>query len=112
MHYDIEGYEAIDLTPDMSKMWGTVLRGLREKRENFLYAACSELKDIEYTNDTIEIYCKDDMTFELLKKNIKKIESIAGKGIINIYKKKVHTKHNQQIIDGLKGLFGDRLTVR
>lgn len=104
--------EDIDLTPDMSKVWGSVLKGLRESDESMVYAACSELKNIEYTSDTIEIYCNDDALYNLLKKYKGTIEKFAGKGCVNIYQKRATVKCNKQLINGLAKIFGDKLIIK
>ena len=104
--------EDIDLTPDMSKTWGTVLKGLRESGENMLYAACSEIKNIDYTQDTIEIKCKDESLYTLLTKHKPKLEKLAGSGCVNIYKPTDNTNGKKHIIDGLTRLFGDKLVIK
>ena len=115
MHHTIDfNYqnEDIDLTPDMSKVWGSVIKGLRESGELVAYSACSELKNIEYTSDTIEIYCNNDALYNLLKKYKPTIEKFAGKGCVNIYLKRPNQKNNKAVIDGLTRVFGDKLVVK
>jgi len=79
-----EGGEDIDLTPDMSRVWGQVLRGLRESGETMLYAACADLGTVDYTRDTIEITCKDDPLYNLLTKHKAALEKFAGAGCVVI----------------------------
>lgn len=110
--YDIlENTHDLDLTPDMSRAWGQVIRGLRENGEIIIHAACLDLNTVEYTQDTIEITCKDDVTYNILKKNIEKLEKHAGKGCINIHKQKKQTPE-KDVISGLKEIFGDKLTIQ
>jgi len=105
--------EDIDLTPDMSRVWGGVLKTLRESGETMLYAACSEIKNqnIAYNLDTIDIKIKDDYLYNLIIKNKSKIDKIAGVGVVNIYKQKDVITNKTKIIDGLKQLFGGKLTI-
>ena len=96
------------LNPDMSKEWGKILRGLREGGETMLYAACSNLSDVYFTDDTIEITCQDDATFKLLTKHRDKLGSN-----VNIHKNKPSAIMNKtEIIDKLEGIFGDKLVVK
>lgn len=104
--------EDIDLTPDMSRVWGKVIKGLREKGENVLHAVCADLNTVDYTRDTVEITCKDDAVYELLVKHKKKLEEFSGAGVINIHKKKESVKGNMEVIAGLTELFGDKLTIK
>ena len=103
--------EDLDLTPDMTKTWGKVIRGLRESGEHMLTAVCAELNTVDYTNDTIEVNCKDESTYNLLVKHKDKLEKFAGLGCVNVHRQ-VTQKSNQELITGLTNIFGDKLTVK
>ena len=110
---DLDDFENddLDLTPDMSRVWGQVLRGLRESGETMLHAACIDLSSVDYTRDTIEITCKDDSLYNLLTKHKTVLEKFAGVGSITILKNQTQPTANKDIITRLGGLFGGRLTV-
>ena len=112
MYNELDDTEDIDLTPDMSRVWGQVIRGLRESSEIMLHAACLDLKTIDYTRDTIEITCKDDALYNLLSKHKSKLEKFAGAGCVSIFKKQDTVRNNKQIIDRLAYLFDDKLTIQ
>ena len=93
---------------DMSVVWGNVLRSLRESGETMLHAACDNLQIVDFTEDTIEITCKDDATFKLLTKHRAKLGPH-----VNIHKTKPSNLMNKnEIIERLEDIFGDRLTVK
>jgi len=92
----------------MSKEWGRILRHLRESGESMLHAACANLQDVYFTDDTIEITCRDDATFKLLTKH----RATLGANI-NIHKFKpsaLMTKN--EVIEKLEDIFGDKLVVK
>ena len=96
------------LNPDMSKEWGKVLRDLREGGETRLHAACSNLQDVYFTNDTIELTCRDDATFKLLTKHRDKLG-----GFVNIHKTKPNVlMSKREVIEKLEEIFGDKLVVK
>ena len=115
-YYDSAESEAagfdVDLTPDMSRVWGQVIRGLRESGENMLYAAIADLSTVDYTNDTIEITCKDDSLFNLLTKHKAKLEKFAGAGAVSIFRQSKPEHKNKDTITRLESLFGARLTIQ
>jgi hypothetical protein len=93
---------------DMSIVWGNILRDLREGGEMMLYAACAELETVHFTEDTIEITCGNDATFNLLTKHRTKLGPR-----VNIHK---NTPNNflskSEIIEKLEDIFGEKLTVK
>lgn len=92
----------------MQKEWGRLLRTLRENGEAMLHAACVNLQDVYFTDETIEITCRDDATFKLLTKHRGKL----GQNV-NIHKSKpsaLMTKN--EIIEKLEEIFGDKLVVK
>jgi len=93
---------------DMSIVWGNVLRNLRESGETMLHAACTNLHLVDFTEDTIEITCKDDATFKLLTKHRAKLGPH-----VNIHKTKPTALMNKmEIIERLEDIFGDKLVVK
>jgi len=100
--------DSINLNPDMSKEWGKILRNLRESGEAMLHAACANLQDVYFTDDTIEITCRDDATFNLLKKH----RTALGANV-NIHKHKPSALMTKtEVIEKLEDIFGDKLTVK
>jgi len=97
--------EDIDLTPDMSKVWGGALRGLREAGETMLYSACLDVGSIEYTRDTIEITARDLTLYNLLTKHRAKLEQFVGVGCVNIHKKQPKIDDGRELVDALEKLF-------
>ena len=92
----------------MSIIWGNTLRNLRESSETMLHAACANLQDVYFTDDTIEITCRDDATFMLLTKHRAKLGSNIN---LHKYKPSALTDKNE-IIEKLEEIFGDSLTVK
>ena len=100
--------DIFSLNPDMSKEWGKILRGLRESGEAMLHAACTDLQDVYFTDETIEITCRDDAGFRLLTKHRDKLGAN-----VNIHKTKpaaLMTK--SELIGKLEDIFGDKLVVK
>jgi len=92
----------------MSKEWGSILRQLRQSGEAMLHAACSNLTDVYFTDDTIEITCRDDATFKLLTKHRSKLGDS-----VNIHKQKPSSlMTKRELIEKLENIFGDKLTVQ
>ena len=93
---------------DMSKVWGNVLRNLRESGETILHAACENLQLVDFTADTIEITCRDDATFKLLTKHRAKLGPH-----VNIHKTKPSVLMSKnEVIEKLEEIFGEKLTVK
>jgi hypothetical protein len=103
--------ELIDLTPDMSKTWGTVLRTLRESGESALHAACAELNDIEFTATGIYITCHDAAIYNLLKKHQQKLNTAASYDCIYIGKPKTKAADTGTALR-LKEIFGEKITIK
>lgn len=100
--------DMISLNPDMQKEWGKILRNLRESGETILHAACANLQDVFFTDDTIEITCRDDATFKILTKHRAKL----GHNI-NIHKHKPTALMTKtEVIERLEEIFGDKLKVQ
>jgi hypothetical protein len=100
--------DSIILNPDLSKEWGKILNSLRESGETMLYAACSNLNDVYFTDDTIEITCTDDATFKLLTKHRGKLGTS-----VNIHRQKPTSfMTKRELVEKLEGIFGDKLTVQ
>jgi hypothetical protein len=96
------------LNPDMQRLWGSILRELRESGELMLHTACADLKDVHFTADTIEITCHDDATFNLLKKHRARLGNS-----VNIHRFKPSTLRTPtETIAKLEEIFGDKLTVK
>ena len=92
----------------MQKQWGDILRNLRECGETMLHTACANLQLIDFTEDTIEITCRDDATFNLLTKHRAKLGNH-----VNIHKTKPSVLMNKnEVIERLQEIFGDKLTVK
>lgn len=100
--------DSISLNPDIQKEWGKILRALRENGESMLYAACAGLQDVNFTDDTIEITCRDDATFKILTKHRAKL------GLnVNIHKHKPSALMTKtEVIEKLEEIFGDKLKVQ
>ena len=95
---------------DPSKLWGSVLKGLRERGEVMLHAACADMRDVEFTGEGINVYCREDAVFKLFDKKRKLFDELAGVGVIEIR----HTstdKDTEDKITHLKELFGEKLKV-
>ena len=112
MYNELDDTDDIDLTPDMSRAWGQVIRGLRESGEVLLHAACLDLKTVDYTRDTIEITCKDEALYQLLSKHKAKLEKYAGVGCVSLFRQAEQVKINKDVIDRLVMLFGDKLVIQ
>ena len=95
---------------DSSKTWGTVIKGLRERGEVMLHAACTDLRDIEFTAEGINVYCREPSTFALLTKHKKTFDELAGIDVVNIISVDRDT-NTRETIEHLKQLFGDKLKV-
>ena len=92
----------------MQKQWGNTLRTLRENGDTMLHAACANLQLVDFTEDTIEVTCRDDATFNLLTKHRAKLGSN-----VNIHKYKPSALMNKnEIIEKLEEIFGDKLAVK
>ena len=92
----------------MQKQWGNALRALRESGDAILHAACANLQLVDFTEDTIEITCADDATFNLLTKHRARLGTN-----VNIHKYKPSALLNKnEIIEKLEEIFGDKLTVK
>jgi len=91
----------------MQKQWGNTLRTLRESGETMLHAACANLQLVDFTEDTIEITCRDDATFNLLTKHRAKLGSN-----LNIHKYKSSAATKDEIIGKLEEIFGEKLVVK
>ena len=96
------------LNPDMSKEWGKILRNLREGGETMLHAVCADIADVYFTDETIEITCRDDATFKLLTKHRDKLG-----GCVNIHKTKPNVLMSKnEVIEKLEEIFGEKLVVK
>lgn len=95
---------------DTSVIWANVLKKLRENNEIVLMTVCSDLSDIEFTNDNIIINTNNETTYSMLNKYLKTLNNYAGGDIINInlYKKQ---KANTQYIEKLTKMFGKKIKV-
>ena len=92
----------------MERKWGSTLRNLRESGETLLHAACENLQQVDFTEDTIEITCRDEATFKLLTKHRAKLGDH-----VNIHKHKPsNLMSKNEIIEKLEEIFGDKLTVK
>jgi len=94
---------------DTSELWGNVLKKLRENDEAVLIGACSDLRDIEFTNELINITAHNDTVYGILKKYIDVLNKYAGGQYIQVMPPK--KKGNKQTIEKLRELFGDKLKV-
>jgi len=92
----------------MSIEWNKILLLLRESGEEMLHAVCSNLADVYFTDDTIEITCPDDTTFKLLTKHRARLG-----GYVNIHKQKPSALMTKpELIEKLGSIFGNKLTVQ
>ena len=103
-----EEYELMSLAPDMSEVWGRVMRVLRERDEIVLYALCSEI-DAQFEREHIILVIKDDGVHQLVSKHKKKLDEIAGEGVIEIHR--THKKKENPLSRKLQELFGEKLDV-
>ena len=103
-------YEIIDLTPDMSAVWGNILSTLRTT-DHILYAACSEQADIDFGREEIHIRTNNETVYNILQRGIPIFNQLAGEGIVQIiFNKKQAIKTNK--IEQLKKLFGEKLVIK
>lgn len=102
----MDDYEIINLTPDMSQVWGNLLKKLREQKQSALYAVCAAA-DAEFTADAIYVTL-DDSSKIILQKNQQLLNDMVGADVIRLVEQK-NTKNPKTEI--LKKLFGETLTV-
>ena len=94
---------------DSSARWAQVLKRMRENKEDFLIGACSDLRDIKFTNDLIIINAQNQTVYSILKKHNSVLNKYAGGDYIQILLE--DNKNRQETIRKLKSLFGEKLTV-
>jgi len=87
-----------------------VLKHLREGQDASLHSLISNIKDIEFTSDYINISTQDLAKYNILTKNIEGLNKIAGGDIIRIYLNEKKSESNKTV-DRLKELFGDKLKI-
>lgn len=93
---------------DSSKVWGGVLKKLRESGDTVLYSAVAESVDVEFCSDGIQLHCNDEAMFRLLLKYEEKLNKLAGGDYITVKQtKKQHEK--SEVTDALKKLFGEKI---
>ncbi|MCL2850782.1 MAG: hypothetical protein FWE01_00255 [Firmicutes bacterium] len=109
-------YEIIDLTPDMSSIWGKVLSQLRE-HDSILYAAVSEQVDIDFTREDIRLYTSNQTLYNIMERGLKLLNEIAGTpteindSTIKIFFNKKQTLKTNKI-DKLRKIFGEDLIIK
>ena len=92
------------------EIWAKVLRVLREKNDQFLLAALSDLQ-IVFTHDSITITASNPGVFEILKKYQAALDSYAGKeGLIKI-RLQQKTPAAKTVEQKLGEIFGDKLEI-
>jgi len=96
----MEEYEIINLTPDMSEVWGNILKKLRTKNVN-LYTILTTQVDVVFEREEIYVTTNDDSIYSLLSK-YKFDDCVIVEKVV---------KRKNQKIEELKKLFGDKLTV-
>lgn len=103
--------EDITLTPDLSLLWGKVLRKLRENNEHMLHAAAAEINNIEFTSDEIIIYCPNEPLYALLSKYKKQLNEYAQADVIRIVPPSKGSSKSENI-EKLKKLFGEKIVIK
>jgi len=106
-----EDFDIISLTPDMSALWGNLLKKLREKGEQALYIACTEQCIPEFLAEEIILSTSSEGVYDFLIKHKKKFDDILGGGILQITLGRKRAKDNTKT-KKLKELFGELLTVK
>ena len=94
----------------MSQVWGQTLKHLRQQGDPALYILCSAHIRVDFSKSEIWLTCQDEASYELLRKNKKTLESIAGEDVINITKHRKEKRTNKKT-QKIKELLGDKLRV-
>jgi len=96
---------------DSSKIWGRVLRALRESGDAALYSAVAESVDVEFCSDEIRLHCNDEAMYRLLLKYKDKLNTLAGGEYISVHRTKKRSE-SSDVAEALKGLFGGKVTTK
>ncbi|MCL2570408.1 MAG: hypothetical protein FWE16_04345 [Firmicutes bacterium] len=106
----MDEFDIITLTPDMSVVWGNLLKKLRERKEEMLYSICANHADVEFLYDSIIAYIDNNAFAKILHDKRTLIDSIIGESILMIINKKESIITNEKVAK-LKKLFGDNLVI-
>jgi hypothetical protein len=95
----------------LDKVWAKVLKGLRESGYNSLFALAMSIDDISFTNFNIILNVNNNVEFNILEKNSKLFQKLAGGDFILLVPKKKDDTIDNEFVGILQNLFGDRLKV-
>lgn len=88
---------------------------MRENHQVALYVACGDLKDIQIIDDSLKIFVEDSTMFTILTEGKRELErAISWQGLnlgIEILQKEVVLTKQEQDINRLKEVFGNKLNI-
>ena len=87
---------------DMSMVWADTLKGLKETNM-VAYSAVADIKNVEFTHDSVNLYVNDQATYNLARKYLPEYVKV----IFN----KVSAKNSEKI-EYLKSVLGDKLIIK
>lgn len=97
-------------------LWGKIIIYLREHHSVALHIACGDITDVAKDGDKFIINTSEDFLYDLLKSeenynDLKKAFLNFGINNFEIIKKEKILSKNQQDINNLKNIFGDKLII-
>lgn len=96
----------------MKKIWVKVLQGLRAAKEYALFALCSTLDEVQFTDTQIILPPHNATEATVLQRNLALLNRLAGVDCFVVADSLINEPpHNDEYIARLQELFGDKVEI-